>query len=156
MEAVITAAVAVLGTLLGAIVTGRHQHRATARAARAALRLEIRRDRLAAIRELAAAASDHRTAMYVRQESQLRGDTARYETLRAASHVTRAALTAPLVAIRVLFPEHPSVHQDAEQMITTTYALRDADTADALTHARGHAVSAYDVFVTSAARALDA
>ncbi|MGW4232233.1 hypothetical protein ACWEF9_23585 [Streptomyces sp. NPDC004980] len=79
-------AIAVLGTLLGAIVAGAFQQKTAGRAERAATTAQLRRDRLDAVTELAAAGSDHRRAMWMRGEAVLNGAPAeQVQELRRAS-----------------------------------------------------------------------
>ncbi|WP_329156310.1 hypothetical protein OIU91_42775 (plasmid) [Streptomyces sp. NBC_01456] len=148
----VTAALAIVGTLLGSIVSGRFQERAAERTVRVSHGEAIRRDRLEAVTALACAASDHRTAMWVRGDAVLKGDgPERIQTLRSASHMTRSAVTRPMVALRVLI-EDPAVRAAADEMITLTYALRDAyATTEDLTAAREAAKVAHDSFVDVAA-----
>ncbi|MFJ3594535.1 hypothetical protein ACPXCP_34325 [Streptomyces sp. DT20] len=151
----ITAGLAVIATLLGAIVSGRFQERAAERSVRVSHGEAIRRDRLEAVTALACAASDHRTAMWMRGDAILNGaGPDRIEALRGASHMTRSAVTRPLVALRVLF-EDQTVRAAADRMITLTYAIRDAfATTEDLTAAREAAKDAHDQFVNTAARYL--
>lgn len=155
LATLITAALAIVATLLGAIVSGRFQERAAERQMRVSHGEAIRRDRLEAVTALACAASDHRTAMWMRGDAVLKGaGPERIETLRGESHMTRSAVTRPLVALRVLF-EDQAVRAAADRMITLTYAIRDADaTTEDLTAAREAAKDAHDDFVNSAARYL--
>ncbi|MFE7347568.1 hypothetical protein [Streptomyces fimicarius] len=148
--------VAVLGTLLGAIVAGIFQQKNANRAAGAITAEQLRRERLAAVTELAAAGSDHRRAMRMRGEAKLSGSVDRFEELRAASHATRSAITRPLVAVQVLIPD-AAVRSAAQTMVTTTYRMRDADTsAEALAAAQTEARAAHDRFVDAAAAYLTA
>ncbi|MFC9431932.1 hypothetical protein [Streptomyces sp. NPDC056987] len=122
----VTAALAIVGTLLGSIVSGRFQERAAERSVRVSHGEAIRRDRLEAGSE-------------------------RIEALRGESHMTRSAVTRPLVALRVLI-EDQAVRAAADEMVTLTYALRDAyATTEALTAAREAAKGAHDRFVDVAA-----
>jgi hypothetical protein len=110
----IATVVAVIGTLLGSIVTGTFQHLAAGRAERAAAAEQLRRDRLDAVTTLASAGSDHRRTLWMRGEARLRGaDDVELEELRARSHITRSAITRPLVALRLLVPD-PAVHACAK------------------------------------------
>ncbi|WAX77343.1 hypothetical protein [Streptomyces sp. KMM 9044] len=155
LATVVTAGLAVVATLLGAIVSGRFQERAAERQVRATHGEAIRRDRLEAVSALACAASDHRTAMWMRGDAILKGaGTDRIEALRSQSHMTRSAVTRPLVALRVLI-EDQAVRAAADRMITLTYAIRDAyATTEDLTSAREAAKTAHDDFVNAAARYL--
>ncbi|MEW1552280.1 hypothetical protein [Streptomyces tsukubensis] len=150
-----TAALAIVATLLGAIVSGRSQERAAERLLRASHGEAIRRDRLEAVTALACAASDHRRALWIRGDATLtRASTERIESLRGESHMTRSAITRPLVALRVLI-EDQAVRAAADRMITLTYAIRDAyATTEDLTTAREAAKTAHDQFVNAAARYL--
>ncbi|MFI0915358.1 hypothetical protein [Streptomyces abikoensis] len=148
----VTAALAIVGTLLGSIVSGRFQERAAERSVRVNHGEAIRRDRLEAVTALACAVSDHRRAMWMRGDAVLKGaGSERIEALRGESHMTRSAVTRPLVALRVLI-EDQAVRAAADEMITLTYALRDAHaTTEALTAAREAAKVAHDAFVNAAA-----
>ncbi|MFC7936091.1 hypothetical protein ACFU2J_07635 [Streptomyces sp. NPDC057387] len=150
-----TVVTAGLATLLGAIVSGRFQERAAERQVRATHGEAIRRDRLEAVTALACATSDHRRAMWMRGDAVLKGaGTERIEALRGESHMTRSAVTRPLVALRVLI-EDQAVRAAADRMITLTYAIRDAyTTTEELTAAREAAKTAHDDFVNAAARYL--
>ncbi|MFJ9214448.1 hypothetical protein [Streptomyces sp. NPDC102264] len=165
LATLITAALTIVATLLGAIVSGRFAERAAERSVRVSHGEAIRRDRLEAVTALACAASDHRTTMWRRGDAVFKDAGAeRIETLRDKSHMTRSAVTRPLVALRVLI-EDPAVRAAADRMITLTYAIRQAiPTAAAgtdreaakqrLTEAREAAKVAHDDFVNAAARYL--
>lgn len=157
LTTITTAALAIVGTLLGAVVSGRFQERAAERSARLSHSETIRRDRLEAVTALACAISDHRAAMWMRGDAALKGaGPDRLAELRSASHHTRSAVTRPLVALRVLI-EDQDVRAAADRMVTATYAMRDARTdVDTLTAAREAAKIAHDEFVDTAARYLGA
>lgn len=155
LTVLVPACLAVVATLLGAIVSGRFQERAAERQIRVTHGQTIRRDRLEAVTALACAASDHRTAMWRRGAATLTGaGTERTETLRGESHMTRSAITRPLIALRVLI-EDQAVRTAADRMIELTYAMRDAyATTEDLTTAREAAKDAHDTFVNTAAHYL--
>ncbi|MEU6618938.1 hypothetical protein [Streptomyces parvus] len=148
MLVILTTVIAVLGTLAGSIVTGRYQRRSAEHAAKIARGDALRRDRLTAVTDLAAAVSEHRIAMWTRGDAKLKGDAPdRLADLRSRSHETRSAITRPLVALRVLVTD-PAVREAADAMVTATYALRGADTdTDALDRARQEALAGHDRFV---------
>ncbi|MGW1819801.1 hypothetical protein ACWCQM_40375 [Streptomyces sp. NPDC002125] len=152
MLGILTTVIAVLGTLAGVIVSGWYQRRSAERAERVARSEALRRDRLAAVTDLAAAISDHRTAMWVRGDAKIKGAAPdRLADLRSRSHQTRSAITRPLVALRVLITA-PDVRQAADAMVTATHALRGADTdTDVLTRVRQEALASHDHFVNVAA-----
>lgn len=149
---ILTTILAVLGTLAGAIVSGWYQRRSAEHAERVARGEALRRDRLAAVTDLAAAVSDHRAAMWARGDAKLKGDAPeRLADLRSRSHQTRSAITRPRVALRVLITD-PVVRQAADVMVIATHALREADTdTDVLTRARQEALASHDHFVNVAA-----
>ncbi|MFK8851173.1 hypothetical protein [Streptomyces sp. Ac-502] len=155
LPTLITAALAITGTLLGAIVSGRFQERAAERAAHITHSEAVRRDRLEAVTALACAVSDHRRAMWMRGDAILEElPAARKQTLLDESHMTRSAVTRPLVAVRVLI-EDQAVRAAAERMITLTYAMHDSwSSRQALTDAREGAKVAHDDFLDVAARYL--
>ncbi|MFE9664188.1 hypothetical protein [Streptomyces sp. NPDC005955] len=148
----ITAVLAVVGTLLGSIVTGTFHHLAAGRAERAASAEQLRRDRLEAVTALASAGSDHRRALWMRGEARLRGASGpELEELRTRSHSTRSAVTRPLVALRLLVPD-PAVHTTAQAMVVATYDMVDSATSiEELTAAQEVARDAHDRFVDAAA-----
>lgn len=148
----ITTLLAVIGTLLGSIVTGTFQHLAAGRAERAAAAEQLRRDRLDAVTTLAAAGSDHRRALWMRGEAQLRGaSNEELNDLRTKSHTTRSAITRPLVALRLLVPD-PAVHTTAQVMVVATYDMVDAAASlEELTAAQDRARAAHDRFINAAA-----
>ncbi|WP_369384070.1 hypothetical protein [Streptomyces sp. cg36] len=166
LPTLITAALAIVATLLGAIVSGRFQERATERQVRVTHDERVRRDRLEAVTALACATSDHRTAMWRRGDAVLQqAGPERIEALRGESHTTRHAVTRPLIALRVLI-EDPAVRAAADHMITLTYAIRQAIPTSAvgtdreaakrrLTEAREAARIAHDTYVNIAARYLN-
>jgi len=142
------AILAVVGTLLGVLVTGSLQNRAAAAERRAAHTAEQR----AAVAALAAALADHRRAMWLREDARLSGaPAADVAELRATSHATRSAVTAPEAAAVMLAPQlRPAV----TAAVKATYALRGAPDADTLAARRAAAVSAADDMLTAAAGAL--
>ncbi|HKT60537.1 MAG TPA: protein kilB [Gemmatimonadales bacterium] len=148
----LTALLAVAGTLLGSIVTGTFQHLSAGRAERTAAAEQLRRERLEAVTALAAAGSDHRRALRMRGLARLRdADEAELEELRARSHATRSAITRPLVTLRLLVPD-PRVHATAQEMVVATYDMVDAaGSAEELDAAQEAARAAHDRFVEAAA-----
>ena len=151
----IATALAVLGTLLGAVVSGVFQNRAAGRSEKAARAQQLRRDQLEAVTALAVAVSDHRSAMWVRGDAVIKNDAAeRVRDLQAKTHATRSAVTRPLVTLRIHVTD-PAVRRAADEMITATYGMRGAyDSADALAEARRVALGAHDHFVDVAAEYL--
>lgn len=149
--------IAIVGTLLGAAVSGLIQHKSAGQTLKANRGEQQRRDQLAAMTDLASAISDHRTAMWMRGDAKLAGaDAGRVTELRGKSHVTRSAVTRPLVSLRILVTD-PAVRAAADEMVTLTYAMRQADTSETeLTEARAAAMNAHDRFVDAAARHLQA
>ncbi|MFD3820142.1 hypothetical protein ACFWRZ_34200 [Streptomyces rubiginosohelvolus] len=96
----LTAVVAVLGTLAGSLMAGALQHFAQ----RAAEELSARRRAgLDAVSGLSAALAGHRRAMAVREEIRLVGGD--WSAARAESHATRSAVTGPLLRVCLLLPE---------------------------------------------------
>jgi hypothetical protein len=144
--------IAVAGTLLGGLLTALLQSRST-RAARTADRADRRADDLrAALGNLVAAIGDHRRTMWHREHLRLTGaPAANYDTARAASHTTRSAVTAPLVAVSILEPDLAPAANRAAQ---TAFDMRGAADLDTLTTLREHAITATDDLVAAAGRAL--
>ncbi|MEN2424258.1 hypothetical protein AABB02_39925 [Streptomyces rimosus] len=153
LTTLITAAVAIVATLLGSVVSGRFQERAAERAVRATHDATLRREQLRAVTELACAVSTHRTAIWKRGDAVLQrvGDE-RIDELRTRGHDTRALVAHPLTALRVLI-EDQGVRAAADRMIALTYEMHGAwSSRDGLTSARLTAVAAHDAFVDIAGR----
>ncbi len=147
----LTAAIAILGTLAGSFMTGALQHFAQ-RAQRAAEELSARRTAgLEAVSGLSAVLADHRRAMAVREEIRLAGGD--WGTARAESHVTRSAVTAPLLRVRLLLPE---LAEAAQRAVQAVYDMRAADSPAALQEARERALQAADDLTAAAGAALAA
>ncbi|MGW5691526.1 hypothetical protein ACWEWX_11345 [Streptomyces asiaticus] len=169
--ALVTTAIAVIGTLLGAVVSGRAQQRAAEQAAQAqeraaeraaeiAHRETVRRERLDAIRDVAEAIAAHRVALWDRGQAVLKSEPAeQIQALRDQSHTTRRTVANLLITLRLLV-EDETVRAAADRVVTLTYAIRDTyrldGTADAqeraaaktaLTAARAAAVVAHDEFI---------
>jgi hypothetical protein len=151
----LTAVIAVVGTLLGALLSGLFQHHAAGRTEKVARAERLRRDRLEAVTALAVAICDHRAAMWARGDAVLNGDPPeRLRELKTRAHATRSAVTRPLIALRLHISD-PAVRQAADAMVTATYAMRDAYTSTHdLTEARQAAVVAHDHFIDVAAPTL--
>ncbi|MEV5774198.1 hypothetical protein AB0L49_23560 [Streptomyces antimycoticus] len=149
--ALLTTVIAVLGTLLGSVVTGHFQQRATDRGEAGVRQRELRKEHLHAVTALAEAISAHRSMMWRRGDAKFKGDLDRYEELRIRSHDTRAAVTAPLVGLRILITD-PAVRAAADRMVDATFGMRHQDTdADTLNAARVAALAAHDEYVDVAA-----
>ncbi|MFB7592363.1 protein kilB [Streptomyces sp. NPDC056169] len=147
----ITAIVAVLGTLAGALLTGALQH-FSQRAQRTTAEATTRRNEgIAAVSELATALADHRRAMWVREDLRLRGED--WTDARTASHATRSAITAPLLRVSILLPGLAPTAQDAAD---ATYALRNVPDQTSLNAQRANAIEASDHLVITAGPALNA
>jgi hypothetical protein len=141
--------IAVLGTLAGSLLTTlvqRHTVRADATAAHHRQEAsEHRRAVVAALRELVTALDAHRRAMWVREDARLSDAPAdEYARLRAESHTTRAAISAPLVSLRILVP---SVTEQAHAAAQAAFALRSAPDQATLNIRRTEALTAADALV---------
>ncbi|KOG80992.1 MULTISPECIES: hypothetical protein [Streptomyces] len=142
------AAIAVVGTVLGAGVVGIQQYLMV----RAQRRQALRDRAMAALAELSIALADHRRAMWVREDLRLSGAAAeKVAEAREASHVTRSALTAPQVALTMLLP---ALRLDIEAAVRAVYAMRGARSAEALASYRETAVSAAVALTATAAGVL--
>ncbi|MFE3601360.1 protein kilB [Streptomyces sp. NPDC059142] len=142
--------IAVVGTLLGAVVAGLIQHR-TARTTRSEARDDHRRDReLEAVTAFASAVAGHRRTMAVREGLRLSGaDPEVISAARAGSHATRSAIEAPKVQVAILIP---SLATAAEEATRATLALRGAPDQQTLDTLRENALTATNRFVAAAAR----
>ncbi|WNI19914.1 protein kilB [Actinacidiphila sp. ITFR-21] len=139
------AILAVAGTLLGVLATGSVQRRSDADRERA----QHRREQLAAVTALISALVDHRRAMWSREDARLSGAPAAVVAeARAASHVTRSAVTLPEVTTLVFAP---SLQDEVRTAIRTAYALRNAPDAATLAALREDAVNAADALTAAAA-----
>jgi hypothetical protein len=149
---VITTALAVLGTLAGAALTGWMQLRSAAGARRADAAAESVTARRAAVVDLLAAVEDHRRTMWLREEARLAGAAAEHiQQLRAQTHATRSAVTRPHASVILLAPE---LQASADALVASAYALRDATSMDELSRARDASTAARQAYVTAAMETL--
>ncbi|GGZ82918.1 hypothetical protein [Streptomyces rubiginosohelvolus] len=148
----LVAVIAIAGTLLGALVSGKFQERAAGRTENAVRGEQLRRDRLEAVTNLAEAISTHRSLMWRRGDAVLKDAPAeRIDDLRSQTQESRSQVTRPLVALRILITD-PAVRTAVDRMVTLTYAMRDAyTTTEALTQVREDAKASCDDFVEAAA-----
>ncbi|MGW7415808.1 hypothetical protein [Streptomyces sp. NPDC054863] len=148
--------IAIAGTLLGAIVAGVIQRANATRNHQEAQAVQLRRDKLTVVADLAAALAELRAAMWRRGEAVLAGASReRVEELEARVHETRAAVTRPLVALQILITDR-AVQSAADNMAEATYRLRDAETTEELNTFRLGAARAHERFVTAAGAYLKA
>ncbi|MEV7225334.1 protein kilB [Streptomyces sp. NPDC093681] len=145
------AIVAVLGTLAGAVLTGTLAHLSQRAQRRADADTARRGEGLAAVTDLVTALTDHRRAMWVREDLRLRGED--WTQARTESHATRSAITAPLLRVQLLLPTLAPAAQAAAR---ATYGLRDADGQTPLAAARLRAIEQTDALVEAAGTALAA
>ncbi|MFB7049562.1 protein kilB [Streptomyces microflavus] len=147
----LTAVVAVVGTLAGSLLTGVLQHfvqRAQRMSAEASAR---RAEGLDAVAALVSALADHRRAMSVREETRLSGED--WSAARTESHLTRSAITGPLLRVQLLLPGLAPAAQTAAQAV---YGMRAARSAAQLQEAREHSIRTADDLVAAAGLVLAA
>ncbi|MGA5182966.1 protein kilB [Streptomyces pseudogriseolus] len=146
-----TTIIAVLGTLAGALLSGVLGHLSQRAQLKAQADHARRTESLAAVTDLVTALTDHRRAMWVREDARLRGED--WGQARAESHATRSAITAPLLRVQMLLPTLSLAAQDAAR---ATYDMRDVDHSTALAAAREKAIEKTDAFVAAAGAVLSA
>jgi hypothetical protein len=123
-----------------------------ARAERRENRREARRAEMAAVTSLSVALADHRRATWVLGVQRLSYAAEQVvANATTATHETWAAVTAPLVTVKVLAPEFV---QAAEDVTDAIYTMLDAPDMDALEARRAEARTAHDHLMTTAADAL--
>ncbi|MFF1348481.1 protein kilB [Streptomyces sp. NPDC058322] len=148
LASIIAAASALVGVALSTVLQQRQ-----AREVRAEARSEQTwRDILQAVTELVARLADHRRAMWVREEARLTGASEQeVAALRAESHVTRSAITAPHMTLTILAP---ALAEAADDAVAATYDMRGATAMPALELLRESAVAATNRFAAAARAAL--
>lgn len=146
---VVTSGIAVAGTLAGGLVTWWGQAR-QARVTRTETRCEARRgEMVAAVTALSVALAEHRRATWVLESQRLSGaDEQAVAVALTATHETWAAVTGPLVTVKVLAPAFVSAAEDVTDAI---YAMLDAPDLDTLEARRADARTAHDQLMTVAA-----
>jgi hypothetical protein len=148
MSALWASLIAVFGTLGGGVLAGVMQGRLT-RIERRDNRDEARRaDALAAVTTLVATLADHRRAMWLLGDRRLSGaDEDAVTEARQTTHVTRSAVTTPLVTVRILAPALGAL---ATRATEATFAMRDPADAEVLQDRREAARRASDELVDAA------
>jgi formiminotetrahydrofolate cyclodeaminase len=146
---------AVVASLAGYLLSGltqawlaRLNRRATQREEQRKEERAARKEALAAVTGLAAALADHRRAMWKLGNKQLTdaGEQAVEDAL-AASHVTRSAVTEPLVTVLIVLPRLSQAATTAEQ---ATYAMHHATDLDDLEQRRHAALAASNQLIAQA------
>jgi hypothetical protein len=141
--------IAVAGTLAGAGLAAVVQARA-GRVQRRETRRDSRRSEvLVAVSGLVSALAEHRLAMWVVGELRLSGAVGEVVAqARAAAHVTRSAVTAPLVTVRVVAPVLAVL---ADRAVQAVYGMRHPTGLVELEARRQDALEASDRLVEAAA-----
>lgn len=148
--------IAIVGTLLGALLSGVLQQRVNRSEREIALGETRREAQISAVTALAVAVSDHRRAMWELRDAQLTNrDPARVQDLRDESHRTRSAVTEPAVRVTLLITD-PAVRTAAQEAVQSTYRMRGARDLDQLETQRAAALTAHDAMVGTAAEHLAA
>ncbi|MFF5475381.1 hypothetical protein [Streptomyces achromogenes] len=146
----ITTLIAVVGTLLGAVLTGAWQHLTT---------VSGRRDRdcqaqRAAVAQLLGAATAHRAAQYLKHVARREGTVETAEA-RASWYAARTAMTTALTGVRLSgVPAH--LQHLAADLVAASVAVGDAPSDDrqAVDTAGALARTAHEVLETAAAQHL--
>ncbi|MFF2378630.1 hypothetical protein ACFVUW_30015 [Streptomyces xiamenensis] len=149
--AIAAGVIAVVGTLLGSIVSGAMQRRIAQDGLAASERAALRRDQTGAVAALAAAAADHRRTSWHRR--QLMADGADEPTLIAAVaavHATRSAMAEPLARVRLLIPD-AAVREAVEHLVAVTFGMHDCPDFES---ARLASIAAHDHLLDVAAAAI--
>ncbi|MGW6741669.1 hypothetical protein ACWGDX_13235 [Streptomyces sp. NPDC055025] len=136
-----SAIVAVVGTLLGAVVAGGMQHLAAALARRDQRRREV----AAAAEGLLGAATDHRSHQYLKRVARRDGlpDTGEAREKRYAAH---SATTKAMTALMVATSDRRLISL-ARDLVNASFALGDADDLDAAGDLARHAHNAFQTAV---------
>ncbi|MFB7763541.1 hypothetical protein [Streptomyces xiamenensis] len=149
--AIAAGVIAVVGTLLGSIVSGVLQRRIAQDGLAASERAALRRDQIAAVAALAAASADHRRTSWHRRWLQAGGaDEPTLIAAVAAVHATRSAMAEPVARVRLLISS-PAVRQAVEDLVEITFSLHDCDDFNA---ARLASIAAHDRLLDVAAEVI--
>ncbi|WP_069874455.1 hypothetical protein [Streptomyces malaysiensis] len=145
-----TTIVAVIGTLLGAVVAGGMQHLVSM----SARRDRDRQARMEAVVLLLGHATDHRRMQYLKHVARREEQTDTYET-RKARYEARSAMTKALTAVRLSGVNEDLVALSAA-LVTASTALADAPSLDraAVDAAGDDARLAHAALEAAAARAI--
>lgn len=143
--------IAIAGTLAGAALTGLLQGRQQRTALAATEATARRQAAVDALADLVAAIAAHRAAMWHRETLRLAGED--WTDARAASRTTRAAISAPAVRVAVLVP---ALREAVDAATRASYALRGAETPEALETARAASLDAEQGLIRAAGHRLGA
>ncbi|MFH9576366.1 protein kilB [Streptomyces sp. NPDC017454] len=146
-----TTLIAVIGTLAGVLIAALAQGRTARRSLDGAEATARRQAAVDSVADLVAAIAAHRAAMWHRET--LRLDGADWTDARQHSQTTRAAISAPAVKVAVLLP---ALRDAADAAAQASYALRGAETRNALDAARTASLTADERLITDAGRLLGA
>ncbi|MFI6104953.1 hypothetical protein ACIRD2_00840 [Streptomyces sp. NPDC093595] len=142
-----TALIAVIGTLLGAVVTHFFQGRAAQRTAALTRAEQLRQERIATYSAFADAVVEYRQAQNARW---YRRNGSHAEATRLESYDRRAAARQALVRVQLVCSD-PATVQLAEKVFEVTHCMHEArDEADRERRS-GQAVEALTAFIEAAA-----
>ncbi|WP_433355889.1 hypothetical protein ACQP25_18190 [Microtetraspora malaysiensis] len=150
MEAVLTALLAVTGTLLGSLLTFIFQRMTTSRAERFTLATRLREERMAIYSSFAGAVLEFRVAQYNRAILRRReGREAEYQAARAESFRLRASAWHSLYRVR-LIADDPDVIRRAEGAMDLAVDMHHAEGREALGARSEEVRKAIEAFVSGA------
>lgn len=150
----LTALIAVAGTLLGSLVTHWFQRSAAERTAQHAFLERLRQDRLNAYNDFASTAMDYRHHQNDRWHL-IRNDPASDTSLRSAAYSKRAALRTELLRVRML-TDDARLHQLGAEAIEAIRDIHKAESPEAREELSVKATAVIESFVQHAATGVQA
>ncbi|MEV3991740.1 hypothetical protein AB0J57_22790 [Streptomyces sp. NPDC049837] len=142
-----TALIAVIGTLLGAVVTHFFQGRAAQRAAALTRAEQLRQERISTYSAFADAVVEYRRAQNARW---YRRNGSHAESTRLESYERRAAARQALVRVQLVCDEAATVEL-ARKAFEVTHCMHEAKDEDERTRRSEEAVEALTAFIEAAA-----
>lgn len=131
VTSILTAVVAIIGTLSGSLVTYMLQKRMSARAERFERSARLREERLSAYSEFAKAIMDYRHAEFARWEARHhRGGDPTPQEARAAAHQRRASAWHAFFTVQLLAGEEPLIDSASRLLDVTSNVHHASDEPD--------------------------
>jgi len=151
VDSLMTALIAVFGTLAGVVVTNTAQNRRAQRAEEVALRERLRQERITAYAEFARSVMEFRSSQYRRwRKREAEPDDEPYETVRYESHQRRAQAWYALYRVRLVAGEARDLVELGTTAMDLATRIDEAEDVEELRSIGGRTRGAVEEFIDRA------
>jgi type II secretory pathway pseudopilin PulG len=151
VDSLMTALIAVFGTLAGVVVSNTAQNRRAQRAEEVALRERLRQERITAYAEFARSVMEFRSSQYRRwRKREAEPDDEPYETVRYESHQRRAQAWYALYRVRLVAGEARDLVELGTTAMDLATRIDEAEDVEELRSIGGRTRGAVEEFIDRA------